>query len=441
MCKNLKKVDISNANKLKVIESSAFSACYSLIEFTIPSSITTIGNDAFWNCSKLIEITNLSSLPITIGSSDYGNIGGNVKNIRTSQNNTSILCQSGDFVIAKHDSKYYIVDYVGVESNITIPNNLHFKNESIAEYSLYMNAFAYNKNIESITTNNNLKEIDSHAFYECSNLVNVNLLNSTNLVYIKGNTFNYCTKLESVKFPSSLDYISSYLFTGCSSLNQIYFQNTENWIVLDGDNKISINTSNSSQNVTYFLSTYNDCVWYQAEYLSSLKLEPTVQEYTNFTYTYTTNGSRRDYQVSSYSGTEIDVLIPDVRPDGYSLSNLITGINANAFANSNIRSLWLHRRLNNVDVNAFSNCSSLEYIVFCNISMYNSLKNLNNVKLYYSPFGMFGETCDSSTTAKNYLINNNVDEEFINKIYFYSAEQPTDEGNYWHYIGGVITEW
>lgn len=57
---------------LTTIGKNAFYYASSLASIKLPSTLTTIGNDAFFGCSKLKTVQNLSSLPITKGSTDYG---------------------------------------------------------------------------------------------------------------------------------------------------------------------------------------------------------------------------------------------------------------------------------------------------------------------------------------------------------------------------------
>jgi hypothetical protein len=57
---------------LTSIGEQAFYSANSLASIKLPTTLTTIGNNAFFDCSNLKTVQNLSSLPITKGSTDYG---------------------------------------------------------------------------------------------------------------------------------------------------------------------------------------------------------------------------------------------------------------------------------------------------------------------------------------------------------------------------------
>ena len=71
-CTGLTSVTIPNS--VTSIGGGAFRDCSGLTSVTIPNSVTSIGDDAFKGCRGLMTVVNLSSLTISKGSTDNGNV-------------------------------------------------------------------------------------------------------------------------------------------------------------------------------------------------------------------------------------------------------------------------------------------------------------------------------------------------------------------------------
>ena len=81
------------------------------------------------------------------------------------------------------------------------------------------NAFAQ-LHCESVVLPSSVTEIDDEAFFECSELKNVELGNG--LRRMGKVVFIYCKNLESVRFPESLVKIEGVLFHECDALSEVY---------------------------------------------------------------------------------------------------------------------------------------------------------------------------------------------------------------------------
>ena len=91
----------------------------------LPSSVTSIGTDAFRLSYALTTLYNLSSLPITVGSSNYGNIGLRVTTIYTSLPTApSVTSSPTATTVQIGDSWQYNITYSGTEAvmSATYPN-------------------------------------------------------------------------------------------------------------------------------------------------------------------------------------------------------------------------------------------------------------------------------------------------------------------------------
>ncbi len=294
----------------------AFSSCSSLTSITIPSSVTSIGSSAFYNCYVLAEVYNLSSLTLTMGTSDNGGIAQYAKVIHTSASTPSkIITINGVAYYKESDSSYIALtladktkisvtldsrttsinqcafDSCSSLTSITIPSSVTSIGSgafsscssltsitipssvtSIGDY-----AFSSCSSLTSLDLSNctNLTSIGNAAFDECSSLTSVDLSNCTNLTSIGMSAFSDCSSLTSITIPSSVTSIGWYAFNGCSKLTSITFEDTSTWYRTNNRTNWANKTggtqtdvSNASTNATYFTKStsnggYYNYYWYK----------------------------------------------------------------------------------------------------------------------------------------------------------------------------------
>lgn len=197
-----------------------FENCYSLSNVTIPSSVTDIGDRVFCECRNLTSIT----------------IPESVTNIPS---NTFFNC-------------------TGLTS-VTMPNNI----TSIGDYS-----FEGCTSLTSITIPDGVTNIGKYAFYSCIGLSSVTISNA--VINIGDHAFLNCRRLTNITIPDSVNSIGADAFSGCSGLASIEFEDINGWFVTDNydnwinrEGGIEIDATDINNNVTYFISTYEDYYWYR----------------------------------------------------------------------------------------------------------------------------------------------------------------------------------
>ena len=143
-----------------------------LTEYTIPDSVTTIGNYAFYDCDSLTSITIPDSVT-TIGDEAFFD------------------CSS--------------------LTSVTIPDSVT---------TIGSGAFARCRSLTSVTIPDSVTSIGVSAFYECSSLTSVTIGDS--VTTIGYGAFFCCSSLTNVTIPDRVTTIGELAFAWCSSLTSVY---------------------------------------------------------------------------------------------------------------------------------------------------------------------------------------------------------------------------
>lgn len=140
----------------------------SLESVTIPSGVTSIGDNAFYNCKSLKSVTIPDSVK-SIGNSAFYEC----------TNLTSVTISSGVTRICDNAFRSCIS-----LANISIPDSVTY--------------------------------IDYFAFYNCKSLTDITIPDSVKSIGHRA--FNYCTSLTSIIIPESVTNIDDNAFFGCKNL-------------------------------------------------------------------------------------------------------------------------------------------------------------------------------------------------------------------------------
>lgn len=154
-----------------IIGYDAFYFCSSLLNVTIPSSITSLGEYAFECCYSLLSVTIPSG-------------------VETLEEGTFYECLS--------------------ILNITIPKSVTYLSSSVFELCA---------SLQNITLPDSITRIGGEDFSKCSSLSNIII--PSGITWIRGNTFQNCVSLSNITIPDTVTKISEYAFQGCASLSSI----------------------------------------------------------------------------------------------------------------------------------------------------------------------------------------------------------------------------
>ena len=186
----------------------AFSRC-SLKSITIPEGVTSIGDEAFQYC-YLYKVINYSDLDIQKGSTDNGSVAYYAKVVYQGGELTTI----GDFQFYTSDGIHSLVNYIGKDTEIVLPDSYNGESYNIGEC-----AFSGCSSLTTITIPEGVTSIGERAFYNCSSLKSITI--PEGVTSIGEYTFSGCSSLTDITIPEGVTSIGKYAFSSCSSLKSI----------------------------------------------------------------------------------------------------------------------------------------------------------------------------------------------------------------------------
>lgn len=379
-CRSLTSVTLGNS--LQSIYNNAFYYCSNLTSITLPDSVTYVGSNAFQYCDKLVIYMSLEYKPKSFEQNWNGNatvIYGYIDTITVGGYTYTLS--------SREDHKYaHLIEFdVDTVVDFSVP-------ESVMGYQVVginTSLFRNNSKIETVTLPNTITEIGSEMFYNCYNLREIIIPEGVET--IGNNAFYNCSSLESVELPDSVRTINYQAFYGCRAMASFRMSNNIEYV---GEN------------------VFGDCQMLTFNYYENGR--------------YIGNDDNPYLVFLGYNG-RVDIIHEDCRVirDGWngnswSEDNLLTigdnviCIGYAAFSYRQIRSVVIGHNVKEIRNEAFYENNRLTTVFYKGTE-----DEWNDIKI--------------NTSGNNMLL--------AAKRYYYSEEEPTESGNFWHYVDGVPTAW
>lgn len=219
-CHSLLSVTIPSG--VETLEEGTFYECLSILNITIPKSVTYLSSDVFELCASLQSITLPDS--ITRIGGDFGKCS-SLSNIIIPSGVTQIMGYTfQDCVLLSNITipdtvtkigKYAFQDCASL-SNITIPVGV-----TIIEDYAFQDCVSLSNII--IPDNNHITSIGKYAFDGCSLLLDI--INTNQMTSVQESTFQNCFSLSDITIPNGIQSIGQWAFLNCVSLSSVTFPN------------------------------------------------------------------------------------------------------------------------------------------------------------------------------------------------------------------------
>ncbi len=214
-CYSLTSVNIPDS--VTKIENNAFQYCTSLISVTIGDNVTTIGYQAFNWCKSLKQVYCYATIPPSLGY-DAFSYSASGRRIYVYEECVEVYKSAWS---SYKDSIYTNGENCPETTTIQYTTN---DGNTITSSKLPIISNIYDNGVGTLVIAGEITKIPNDAFRECDSLTSVNIPDS--VTEIGNYAFSNCDSLTSVNIPDSVTTIGPWAFSYCNSLTSVYCKAT-----------------------------------------------------------------------------------------------------------------------------------------------------------------------------------------------------------------------
>ena len=428
-------------DSVTTIEEKAFYNCMNLSKVTLGGSVTDIEEKAFAKCSKIAEITGLESV-VSVGQSAFDGC----QRLKKAEFSDELVTIAGGAFMNCYALETVTLskslEVIGMRAfydctalkSLVIPDGAPTDIMSEAFYGT--ERMGYCQSLEYVYLGDSVLSIGKSAFQSCSMLREVVL--GDGLVSIGESAFSGCRKIYQITLGQALQTIGTQAFSKCQRLAEIYNRSS-----LPIDDSL-VGATNEAGDI------YGDI----CKYIIDVRTgdEPTkISKDENGLVYYTDGDSKMLISIGFKEGGVLTVPndVTEIRRyAGYNeqliygviIGDNCTYIGASAFQNSyRIEFVRLGKNMTRLANQVFYNNINLTTIVIGT-----ELETVGNsaFKKKDDEYNKYEMIYFEGTKAdwNNISFGTGNDILAVARAY-YSEEEPTQDGNFWHYVDGEPTLW
>ena len=397
-----------------------------ITSFTVPDQITQIGSSAFGGCAEMKEF----HLPKDFTAEKLDFLGG-CSSLTEVTIPKGVVDLSGAFIGWTKIEEVRVPEGV-VKLDQAFSGCTSLKEVYIPESVQSMTGTFINcTSLERCVVPKNVKSLKG-TFYKCTSLKEVVLpegLEEIDYLRTVARTvypaFFGCKSLTNIELPSTLKKIGQACFYGCSSLKSIDIPDSVTSIG-DGADELheSIGwgvfyncTSLTEVTLPSSLTVITKSTFYGCSSLKSIKIPDSVTRISDYAFK----------NCTALTSVTLPANLTDIRFQVFEGCTALEYVEIPENAASGQYSLPCH---------TFHDCTSLKYVVLPKNPIVSGrvFANCPLEEVY------FRETKEEWESSGKTVSDQNT--EFLSaKWYYYCETQPTESGNFWHFVDGVPTKW